>query len=68
LKDAFTTPTFTDYFVEIRRQTRKGFLDDMHHLIDWKPIEKILRKKYRKVARAGTINSDSDISGFAALY
>jgi IS5 family transposase len=52
LKDAFTTPTFTDYFVEIRRQTRKGFLDDMHHLIDWKPIEKILRKKYRKVASA----------------
>jgi IS5 family transposase len=48
----FTTPTFADYFVEIRKQTRKSFLDDVHHLIDWKPIEKILRKKYRKVASA----------------
>lgn len=48
----FTTPTFADYFVEIRRQTRKSFLDDVHHLIDWKPIEKIVRKKYRKVASA----------------
>jgi transposase, IS5 family len=48
----FTTPTFADYFVEIRKQTRKSFLDDVHRLIDWKPIEKILKKKYRKVASA----------------
>jgi IS5 family transposase len=52
LKDTFTTPTFADYFVEIRKQTRKNFLDDVNHLIDWKPIEKVLRKKYRKVASA----------------
>ncbi len=52
MKDTFTTPTFADYFVEIRKQTRKNFLDDVNHLIDWKPIEKILRKKYRKVASA----------------
>jgi IS5 family transposase len=48
----FTTPTFADYFVEIRKQSRKNFLDDVHRLIDWKPIEKILKKKYRKVASA----------------
>jgi transposase, IS5 family len=48
----FTTPTFADYFVEIRKQTRKRFLDDVHLLIDWKPIEKILKKKYRKGASA----------------
>ena len=48
----FTTPTFADYFVEIRKQARKNFLDDVHRLIDWKPIEKILRKKYRKFASA----------------
>jgi IS5 family transposase len=48
----FTTPTFADYFVEIRKQSRKNFLDDVNRLIDWKPIEKILRKKYRKVASA----------------
>lgn len=48
----FTTPTFADYFVEIRKQSRKSFLDDVHRLIDWKPIEKIVRKKYRKVASA----------------
>ena len=52
MKDTFTTPTFADYFVEIRKQTRKNFLDDVNHLIDWKPIEKVLRKKYRKVASA----------------
>lgn len=44
----FTTPTFANCFVEFRKQTRESFLDDMHHLIDWKPIKKILRKKYRK--------------------
>jgi len=48
----FTTPTFADYFVSIRKQTRKSFLDDVNRLIDWKPVEKILRKKYRKVASA----------------
>jgi len=52
LKNTFTTPTFADYFVEIRKQSRKNFLDDVNRLIDWKPIEKILRKKYRKVASA----------------
>jgi IS5 family transposase len=52
LKDAFATPTFADYFVEIRRQNRKSFLYDVPRLIDWKSIEKILRKKYRKVASA----------------
>ena len=52
VKDTFTTPTFADYFVEIRKQSRKNFLDDVNRLIDWKPIEKILRKKYRKVASA----------------
>jgi len=48
----FTTPTFADYFVGIRKQARKSFLDDVHLLIDWKPLEKILRKKYRKAASA----------------
>lgn len=48
----YTNPTFADYFVEIRKQTRKSFLDDVNRLIDWKPIEKVLRKKYRKVASA----------------
>ncbi len=52
MKDTFTTPTFADYFVGIRKQTRKSFLDEVNHLIDWKPIEKILRKKYRKTASA----------------
>lgn len=52
MKDTFTTPTFADYFVAIRKQSRKNFLDDVNRLIDWKPIEKILRKKYRKVASA----------------
>lgn len=52
MKDTFTAPTFADYFVEIRKQSRKNFLDDVDRLIDWKPIERILRKKYRKVASA----------------
>ena len=48
----FTTPTFADYFVEIRKKTRENFLDNVNRFIDWKPVEKILRKKYRKVASA----------------
>ena len=44
MSQEYITPTFADYFIEIRMQTRKNFLNGVHLLIDWKPIDKILKK------------------------
>jgi IS5 family transposase len=51
MTDKFTTKGFADYFIEQRRYTNQ-FLDKIDALIDWKDIEKVLNKKYRKVASA----------------
>ena len=51
MTDKFTAPSFADYLVG-QRQHSVTFLDKIDKLIDWKPIEKILRQKYRKTASA----------------
>lgn len=47
MTDKFTTPGFADYILETRG-TPNVFLDKIRTLIDWKNIEKILKKKYKK--------------------
>lgn len=51
MTDRFTTKGFADYFIEQRGHTNT-FLDRIDTLIDWKRIEKVLRKNYRKTASA----------------
>lgn len=51
MTDKFTTKGLADYFIDQRRYTNQ-FLDKIDALIDWKDIEKVLNKKYRKVASA----------------
>ena len=51
MSDKFTAPSFADYFVEQRKHV-KTFLDKIDKLINWKPIEKVLRQKYKKTASA----------------
>jgi IS5 family transposase len=49
--DKFTTPSFADYFVEQRKHSNT-FLDKIHQFIDFKEVEKLLKKKYKKTASA----------------
>jgi len=46
-----TPPSFADYFMEQRKHSNV-FLDKINILIDWKGIEKLLRKKYKKTESA----------------
>lgn len=45
MTDKFTTPSLADYFVEQRKHSNT-FLDKIHQFIDFKEIEKLLKKKY----------------------
>jgi len=49
--DKFTTPGFADYFVEQRRHSNE-FLDKIDQFVDWRNIEKLLKKKYKKIVSA----------------
>lgn len=51
MTDKFTTPGFADYILETRGAPNT-FLDKINSIIDWKNIEKILKKKYTKKASA----------------
>lgn len=51
MNDQFTTKGFADYFLD-RRRLSNTFLDRIDALIEWKTIEKVLRRKYRKTASA----------------
>ncbi len=42
---------FVDHFINLRAR-KKSFLDDIDRVIDWKPIEKLLKKHYKKVKAA----------------
>jgi hypothetical protein len=44
-------PGIADY-VAARRKHKDGFLDEINRLIDWKPIEKVLRQKLKRVINA----------------
>jgi IS5 family transposase len=44
-------PGIADYVVS-RRKHKECFLDEIDRLIDWKPFEKLLRKKLSRVANA----------------
>ena len=44
-------PGIADY-VAARRKHKDCFLDEIDRLIDWKPIEKVLRQKLKRVANA----------------
>jgi IS5 family transposase len=46
-----TEKGFMDHFVE-RRVDEEGFLSQVDRLMDWSPIEKLLKKHYKKVAAA----------------
>jgi IS5 family transposase len=49
--DKFTTPGFADYFIEQRKHVNT-FLDKIDQFIDWKHVEKLLKKKYKKTMSA----------------
>lgn len=49
--DKFTTMGFADYFMEQRKHTNT-FLDTIDGFIDWKGIDKLLKKKYKKTMSA----------------
>jgi transposase, IS5 family len=49
--DKFTTMGFADYFIE-QRKNSNVFLDKIDQFIDWKNIEKLLKKKYKKTFSA----------------
>jgi IS5 family transposase len=49
--DKFTTTGFADYFIE-QRKNSNVFLDKIDQFIDWKNIEKLLKKKYKKTFSA----------------
>ena len=51
MTEKFTTPGFADYFVG-QRKNANTFLDTIHQIIDFREIEKLLRKKYKKRASA----------------
>ena len=44
-------PGIADY-VAARRKHKDCFLDEIDRLIDWKPLEKVLRQKLKRVANA----------------
>jgi IS5 family transposase len=47
----FTKEGFVDHFINLRPR-KKSFLDNIDHMIDWKPIEKLLKKHYKKIKAA----------------
>jgi len=49
--DKFTTKGFANYFIEQRGYTNT-FLEKIDMLINWENIEKLINKKYKKVASA----------------
>jgi len=49
--DKFTTMGFADYFIEQRKHANT-FLDTVDEFIEWKNIEKLLKKKYKKTMSA----------------
>ena len=51
MTDKFTTPSLADYFVEQRKHSNT-FLDKIHQFIDFKEVERLLKKKYKKTASA----------------
>lgn len=51
MTDKYTTPSFADYFIE-QRKNSNVFLDKIDQFIDWKNIEKLLKKKYKKTFSA----------------
>jgi IS5 family transposase len=51
MTDKFTTHGFADYFIEQRKHSNT-FLDKIHQIIDFREIEKILKKNYKKRASA----------------
>ncbi|MCX5814096.1 MAG: IS5 family transposase [Proteobacteria bacterium] len=51
MTDKFTSKGFADYFIEQRGYTN-SFLEKIDMLINWKNIESLLNKKYKKVASA----------------
>ena len=51
MTDKFTTPGFADYFVG-QRKNANTFLDTIHQIIDFREIERLLKKKYKKRASA----------------
>lgn len=51
MTDKFTTPSFADYFVEQRKHFNV-FLDKIDQFINFKEMEKLLKKKYKKIASA----------------
>ena len=44
-------PGIADYVVA-RRKRKESFLDEIDRLIDWQPLEKVLRNKLKRVANA----------------
>ena len=44
-------PGIADYVVA-QRKRKECFLDEIDRLIDWKPLEKALRNKLKRVANA----------------
>lgn len=51
MTDKFTSKGFADYFIE-QRGYSNTFLEKIDMLINWKNIESLLNKKYKKVASA----------------
>jgi IS5 family transposase len=51
MTDKFTALGFADYFIEQRKHSNT-FLDKIHQIIDFREIEKILKKNYKKRASA----------------
>ena len=51
MTDKFTTMGFADYFIEQRKHAN-GFLDKIDGFIEWKSVEKLLKKKYKKTMSA----------------
>jgi len=49
--DKFTTLSFADYIIEQRKQP-KTFLDAVNQIIDFKSVDRILTKKYKKTKSA----------------
>ncbi len=49
--DKFATMGFADYFIEDRKHAN-NFLDKIDGFTDWKSIEKLLEKKYKKTVSA----------------
>jgi len=49
--DKFTTPGFADYFIEQRKHSNT-FLDKIDQFIDFREIEKLLKKNYKRRASA----------------